>query len=166
MLLGVEKGEAVATKLLTGLLDRSGRPLLQGGFDLFAGCFHLPQTLTTSDGMRLITTRAELESLFYDLRAYYSDIGVKMLTRRPVKAEFVNEDTIIAIHQTFVLGQEGLMRDPYEVLTILQRKEDRWAVAYSDYALGGDLQDCIEQRSQHTASQMPVFNPPIVRAAR
>lgn len=155
-----------AQKILTELLDGTARPLLGGGFDAFARCFHLPQTLTTTDGMRLIRTREELRQLFYDLRGYYGEIGVEMLTRQPVRAEFANEHTILAVHQTFVIGQQGLMRDPYEVLTILQRKEGIWAASYSDSALGGDLQGCIEQSRLHHPGQVPVFNPPIIRGRR
>ena len=160
------QGDQIAQDQLVNLLEGTGRPLLQGGFEAFAACFHLPQTLTTTDGMRIIRTREELEQLFYDLRSYYSEIGVQMLTRQPVKAEFTNEFTILAVHQTCVIGQQGLMRDPYEVLTILQYKEGSWAASFSDYALGGGLQECIEQSRLRAPGQLPVFNPPIIRGAR
>ena len=159
-------GDPIAENLLVDLLNRTGTSLINGGFEGFASCFHLPQTLATADGLRRITTRAELEQFFYELRGYYHEVGVKMLTRQPLTAQFVNEQTIVTVHKSFVIGKEGLMRDPFEVMTILQRKGDSWGASFSDSALGSGLEDCILKSDLRTEGAMPLFNPPIIRASR
>lgn len=131
-----------ASDISLALLRNSAQPLMNGDFASFAACFKLPQTITTPEGMRTLTSHEDLRVLFDDVRAYFSSQGVKMITRNCVKADFSGEGTILSVHESYLVSPKGLLRPPYQVFSILQRHAEGWHIAFSDYALGNSLDHC------------------------
>ena len=131
----MSKPEKIAREVAEDLLDRSGRGLTSGDFDLFADCFTLPKEMETFDGRRVIETRAELEAVFNDVRAYYQKIGMTRVDRHIVDAEYRNPTCIVSTHQTHVFSGEELVQQPFDVLSVLAEKNGVWRVRHSEYAI-------------------------------
>ena len=131
-----------ASDISLALLRNSAQPLMNGDFARFAACFKLPQTITTPEGMRTLKTQQDLRVLFDDVRRYFSNQGVQMITRNCVKADFSGEGTILSVHESYLVSPNGLLRPPYQVFSILQRHAEGWHIAFSDYALGDSLDLC------------------------
>lgn len=115
---------------------------MNGDFASFAACFKLPQTITTPQGLRVLSTFEDLKVLFDEVRGFFASQDVKMITRSCVKADFCGEATILSVHESLLVGKQGLQRPPYQVFSVLERQAEGWKITFSDYALGDSLEHC------------------------
>lgn len=136
-------GSDPTREICLDLLRRSANPLLSGDFEGFAACFRLPQTITTPNGLRLLRNRNDLEDLFHQVRAYFADQKIKMITRECVKSEFAGEATIMSVHESRLITPGGIISPPYQVFSIIERHAEGWHVTFSDYAVGDSLDHCL-----------------------
>jgi hypothetical protein len=126
------------------LLARTGEAYQSGDFDLFATCFALPQRLDTFEGSTIITTTAQLHSLFHGMRGYFQRLGVTDLVRRCVAARFRDPDTIEATHETSLLAGSRLLRPTYPCFSVIRKAAVGWQVADAQYAVESSLVRMID----------------------
>ncbi len=124
-----------AREIAEDLLDRSGRGLTEGDFDLFERCFALPNEMETFEGRRVIETREEMRAVFDDVRAYYDRIGRTRVDRFIVDAEFRNSTCIVSTHQSHVYAGEDLAQQPFDVLSVIELQDGVWRIRHSEYAI-------------------------------
>lgn len=124
-----------AREIAEDLLDRSGRGLTRGDFDLFQGCFALPKEMETFNGRRVIETKEEMETVFDDVRAYYRNIGMTRVDRHIVDAEFRNQTCIVSTHRSLVYGGDDLIQQPFDVLSVIELQDGVWRIRHSEYAI-------------------------------
>ena len=128
--------EKSARDIAEDLLERSGKGLLTADFALFADCFALPTEMETFDGRRIIETRAELQAVFDDVRAYYVTAGMTQMERHIVDAEFRNPTSIFSTHQSRLVADDGeLVQQPFDVLSVIALIDERWRIRHSQYAI-------------------------------
>ncbi|WP_417210115.1 hypothetical protein [Antarctobacter sp.] len=128
-----------AKKVASSLLDATGRALMSGDFDAFAGCFRLPQSIGTIDGVRLLNTKADLERAFDRVRAHYADIGLAKLDRWIELALFDGPTVIRSCHMTHIRSADGqLLKDPVVTLSQLVCENDQWRIAGMLYSVPSD----------------------------
>ena len=131
----VSEPEKSAREIAEDLLERSGKGLMTGDFAVFADCFALPTEMETFDGRRLIETRAELEAIFNDVRAYFSSTGMTQMERHIVDAEFRNPTSIFSTHQSRVVSDGELVQQPFDVLSVIALIDGQWRIRHSQYAI-------------------------------
>jgi len=117
------------------LLDRTGTAMMADDFDAFAECFAVPHEIHTFEGHHLLETRADLREVFDRVRAYYLRENVSDMVRHCVSAEFRNEKTVAAVHESRLVSGDRLVQDPYSVLSIICFVEGTWQITRSDYAI-------------------------------
>lgn len=121
------------------LLARTGEAYLTGDFDMFAACFALPHRMETFEGATLITTPAQLHSLFLGMRGYLESLGVTDMVRRCVAAEFRDPDTIEATHETSMLAGSRLIQPTYPCFSVLRKTDLGWQIADGQYAVESSM---------------------------
>lgn len=117
------------------LLDRTGKALMSGDFDLFASCFVLPHVIETFQGRRTVETVDDLKKVFDGVTAYFRQKNVTELARHCVEAEFRDDDTIVATHMSRVVSGARLVQKPYPVLSVLRKIGENWIISDSMYAI-------------------------------
>lgn len=133
-----------AKEIAEDLLERTGKCLSTGDFDGFAECFLLPHTIETFEGRRRIETESELRQLFDRSRDYFSQNGVTELYRHCLEAQYKDDDTIEATHETRVIARGVLIQPPYPVFSIVRRIDGDWKI--------GDGMFAISQADSHSAA--------------
>lgn len=128
------------------LLERTRQALLTGAENDMVDCFSLPHDIQTFVGQRLITTEAELRSLFHAVTAHYRKIGVTDIVRHCVEAAFMDPHTVTATTETRLVNGNVIVQKPFPVFSVLKFRDGRWQVASSCYA--------IEDRPDHNAALM------------
>ena len=119
------------------LLERSGHGMMAGDFDLFAGCFHLPQYFETFSGPQCVETLQDLRALFDAVRDYYESIGVESLIRRVIHAEWKEPDTFEYVHEARLMRGTTVLQEPYPVFSTVKLTDDGWKVVGASYAIVG-----------------------------
>ena len=118
------------------LLYQTGKAVLTENDDLFLSCVHLPYSLETSTGARLITSRSEIICVLDDLRNYMKREGYVDFARTVVEAEFIDSDTIGSTHVSLMTTASGkAKRNPYPVYSIIRRFGRNWKMVSSLYAI-------------------------------
>jgi hypothetical protein len=139
--LGLKKssgGEWSATAIAEVLLERSGRGLMSGDFELFSDCFILPQDFDTFEGRRRISSVDELRAVFDGVRAHFEATQVTIMERHVVAAEFVGDDEIRSTHVSRLVAGGKILRATYPVMSIIKLTAVGWKVASATYALPQD----------------------------
>lgn len=121
------------------LLDRTGYGLLTENFDLFAGCFGLPTEIHTYDGRQVLTTKAQLREVYDRVRTFYLCHNVTHLIRECTEAQFCDDTSLKAVHETRLLSGTRSVKDPYAALSFLRRIDGYWKIVRSDYAVSDPI---------------------------
>jgi len=109
---------------------------LNGNFEAFSVCFHVPSFVETFEGKRYLRTENDVKTVFDAVREYYRTQAVTNVVRECISAEFHNPETIHNSHITRLLRDgEELFRRPFPVYSILRKFGDNWKVTYSQYAI-------------------------------
>ena len=117
------------------LLDKTGRAYFEDDFETFATCFLLPQHVATHDGSRHLRDRADLRALYQSMRALFAARGATWLDRRCIAAEYADDDTVRATHESRLLAGDTVIQTGFPAFSILKRHEGVWKVAFSQYAV-------------------------------
>lgn len=116
------------------VLDVTGAALLNSSFDVFLDRCHLPQTLGTFEGTRILATPEDIQTIFKGVCAHLKTIGALELRRRTIAARFIDADQLLYTFSSqyvlpgFQLTQESVAHGR------LVRTEGRWKIADHDYA--------------------------------
>ena len=116
-------------------LKETGQAMLNGDFDAFCACFHLPHTVATFEGERTIETREAFADTFMKVHRHYRQLGVTELVRHCINAEYKDEDTVEATHEARVINGRELLQEPFPGFTILRRIDGKWGIVHSAYAI-------------------------------
>lgn len=127
--------ERTAREIAEDLLARTGHGLITGDFSVFCECFSLPTEMETYEGRRVIETKAEMEAVFNDVRAYYQKVGTTEMERFIVDAEFRNPTSIVSTHQSRLVSEAGLAQQPFDVLSVINLIDGAWRIRHSQYAI-------------------------------
>jgi len=128
-------GFASAKEICDRILQETGAALLAHDFPSFESLIHLPTTVETFEGRRVIETREELRRTFEDVCHHYDTVSATDLVRHVVAAEHVDEDTIRATVQCRVLCGTELRQAPYIIFSKYIRLGGEWRIAESTYVL-------------------------------
>lgn len=129
-----------AHRISNDLLVRSGLAIMEGDFDAFAHCFHLPHEIETFAGSNLIETRDGLREVFRLVRHRYVALSVTELARFIISAEYTDETTIKSAHESRLMNGKHLVQEPFPCFSVIRRIDGIWRVANSSYAIA----DCRE----------------------
>ena len=127
--------QPTAQSISQHLLDQTGRGLMTGDFDIFGACFQYPHKIETFDGERVVEDIDAMRAVFFDVRCYYEKSGVTDLVRHCVKAEFRDDKTVSAIHQSRLVAGSTLVQKPYNAFSIIRCIKGKWLVTQSQYAV-------------------------------
>lgn len=99
-------------------------------------CFHVPQTIETSSGKRVLHTEECVTRLFHDVRNYYFERGVTDVARSVQSAEPIDDNTIgsILVTRLFRKGWEPY-RKPFPIYSVIRRLDGHWKIAGTVYAI-------------------------------
>ncbi|SHG91701.1 hypothetical protein [Marivita hallyeonensis] len=136
-----------AIEIAEELLDRTGRGLDSGDFDLFADAFALPYRHDTFDATVEITDLADIRSVYDQVRRHFRQIGVTRIIRFCVAADYQTPDKILSTHESHMFSGSHRIRPPYPVLSTLERRDGAWKITASNYAIGED--------PAHAAAMLP-----------
>ena len=120
------------------MLETTGRALMTGDFELFAGCFAYPQELQTFIGRRILRTEEDLNDVFRAVRTHYMKLGVTELVRTCVEAAYKDDNTIEAVHETRLLSGTTIVQAAFPVMSTLRYIDGRWQVKGTTYAMPSD----------------------------
>jgi hypothetical protein len=123
-----------AREVAEGLLAKSGAALMSGDFDSFLECFALPQDIATFDGRKTIKTADDLREIFEGVRKLNRRRSITQVVRQCLEAEFRDENTITATHQSRNLSGDILVQGPITAYSIVENFEGVWKITYSQYA--------------------------------
>lgn len=129
------------------MLDITGTALLNGDFDAFFSRCHLPQTLGTFEGTRILATAEDIQTIFTSVCAHLRTIGALELRRRTIAARFIEANQVqYTFSSQYVLP--GLQLTPESVAHgRLVRTEGRWKIADHHYATSNPkLQQALSAR--------------------
>lgn len=128
-------GFKAAVEISEELLEITGAAMLASDFDAFARNFILPQYVETFEGHVLIATKEEFRLIFDAVRTHYQLKSVTQIVRRCVSAEFKDDSTILATHETRLLNGAQLAQKPFPAFSILNLVDGRWMIKSCVYAI-------------------------------
>ncbi len=117
------------------LLRITARALMSRDFELFATCFHLPQTMNTMGRRVVAETRFDLRRAFESNCDHFAELGVTDIRRECVAAVFHGENRVEATHISYICGDGRELVPPYPVFSVLEKINDNWVIMSSEYAL-------------------------------
>ena len=120
------------------LLRITAKALMTRDFDMFAACFHLPQTMNTMGRRVVAETRFDLRRVFESNCDHHEALGVTELRRECVAAIFHGENRVEATHLSTVLADGKEVMPPYPVFSVLEKSDTGWLIMSSEYALDDD----------------------------
>lgn len=125
-------------KIAQNILDITGTALLKGDFQTFMKCFSLPQRLETFEGLRVMTTEAEMEATFNELYRHLQNNGIVDSVRLCKEAEFRDADTIALMHETRLLSKMKQIHSSYPAMSEMKRVDGVWKLSSGTYAIADD----------------------------
>lgn len=135
---------AKARNIAEALLRRSGDALISGDFEMLSKCFHFPNTIETIKGAERLENPEDLRKVFDGVRLQFRRMGVSLLERHVVAADFRDERTITSTHQTRLFNGTQLLQAPFPVFSVVTLGTDGvWRIKQSMYGLEGDATDPI-----------------------
>ena len=111
-----------AVKIAEELLDRTGRALMTGDFDLP----HCAQT------------RDDLRDVFDSVRRYFASVGVERLDRHVVYAKAEDDKTINYVYEARLMNGDTPLKEPYLVYTTARLTQEGWQIEGSSFAIPND----------------------------
>lgn len=117
------------------LLHITAKALMTQDFEMFAACFHLPQTMNTMGRRIVAETRFDLRRSFESNCRHLESIGVTELRRECVAAVFHGENRVEATHLSSLIADGKDLVPPYPVFSVLERIDGNWIIMSSEYAL-------------------------------
>ena len=124
-----------ADEVVTDLLEKSGQAFLTDDFDAFHACIQLPYHLETFEGMRIVSSDAELRDLFLAVRAHPRKTNVTDMARHVVEAVYKDDDTVVATFETRLLNGNTLTQAPYPVFVVVRRDDMGWEAQQMTFAI-------------------------------
>lgn len=124
-----------ARDISNALLSRSGQALKSGDFEQFASCFAFPHEIETFAGSNLLETEEDLHQLFNAVRHKHVAMSVTDMVRHCISAEFHDDETVKATHETRLMNGRFLVQDPYPCFSVIRFLDGAWRVASSCYAI-------------------------------
>lgn len=141
------------------MLAITGKALMTGNFELFAGCFAYPQELQTFLGCRILHDKDDLRSVFDEVRTFYMKHGVTELVRYCVEAELKDPDTVQAVHETRLISGSTIVQAAFPVFSRIVRIDGSWKVLGTTYALTGDdpaIEDFLSRLTDMPSHPVPI----------
>lgn len=109
--------------------------MLSGEFEEFLSCFELPNEIHTFDGSQILKTIEDVRRVYDKVRSFYVLENVTDLVRRCVEAEFQDETTVSAVHESRLLSGDRQINEPFAVFSIIKFTVGGWKLVRSDYAV-------------------------------
>jgi hypothetical protein len=131
----VKGSQDTAKDIYQRLLDDISLSYEAGDFDAFTTCFDLPHTTYTFEKSYTIKTLSDLRSVFDNMRAQFSGLGVTNYIRVCLTAEYLSPSVIRGTHVTHVTKDGHHLEEPYPVMSHLNFTEGLWKVAQSENAV-------------------------------
>lgn len=107
---------------------------MTGDMSAFADCVAFPFELVTASGRRVLEAPEDLTSILSAMHNHLQQMGVTILARHCVAAEYRTPDEIVATHETRLISNGLLIEDPFPTLSVLIRTPDgAWKIRSSSY---------------------------------
>lgn len=131
-----EINEEMARQIYQDSLDQIGKAYFDNDFDAFKAKIHVPHQYATQDGTQhVITNHTQMRDAFDCFRDYMFGLGVTHFVRNCTGAMALCETKIIGGHQSEFLQNGTRIRDPYDVMSIMELIDGTWQVTSSENAL-------------------------------
>jgi len=142
-----EADHSAAEALAHAFLDKTGTSILNGDFQTYASCFHLPQRVETFDGLKLLETENDLKSVYESVHNWLLKMGATDFSRHILAAEFRGEDVLGVAYETRIMRDTELLADPYPNYGRIARIDGTWKIVDGMYATNiADLLDTLKTR--------------------
>ncbi|MDA7424027.1 hypothetical protein [Thalassococcus lentus] len=117
-------------------LDRTEDALLTGNHSVFEELFHLPQSLSTMDGIVWLESTDDIRKVFDRVCKRIKDLGITKLDRRVDRLIFDGPEAIRYSYLTRMLDADGsLVQPPFPCLCRMIHLDGSWKIADTQYAL-------------------------------
>lgn len=131
-----EINEELAKQIYQTSLDRICDAYFSNDFDAFLAHMHVPHSYTTQDGTQhTITNQIQMREAFDCFRQYLTGLGITHFIRECTGAMFLCETKIIGGHVSEFLQNGTRVREPYDVMAVLELIDGAWGVVSSENAL-------------------------------
>ena len=131
----VEAIETSAKDIYQRLLDDISLSYENDDFAAFTTYFDLPHTTYTFNKSYTIKTLDDLRSVFDNMRAQFTGLGVTDYIRVCLTAEYLSETLIRGTHVTHITRKGANLEEPYPVMSHLNFTSGLWKVAQSENAV-------------------------------
>lgn len=134
----MEEQTQTALQITEWLLALTGDAMMADDFEAFHRHQILPQPIETFEGRKMVTTPAQMQSVFESVRAHQKRLGVTRLERRCAEAKFVGRENLEAVYTSFAYRDRTLIQQPYQSFAFLRLVNDEWKFAYCMYGVPGE----------------------------
>ncbi|MEM6466833.1 MAG: hypothetical protein AAF679_10055, partial [Pseudomonadota bacterium] len=124
--MGSDKEAREARDISDMLLRKTGAALAAGDCKALGLCFRLPFELKTPAGSAVFKTTEHLRTVFERVTTYHQSLNVTELDRSCLKAEFRDENTVVATHLSRFYSEGVLVGATHTALSVLVREEGEW----------------------------------------
>lgn len=131
----VEDIATSAKEIYQRLLDDISLAYATDDFEAFTTYFDLPHTTYTFEKSYTIKTPDDLRTVFDNMRAQFSGLGVTDYIRVCLEADFLSETLIRGTHVTHITRKGANLEEPYPVMSHLNFTGGLWKVAQSENAV-------------------------------
>ena len=131
--MGSDKKAREARDVSEMLLRKTGAALAAGDCRALCLCFRLPFELKTPAGRAVFKTTEHLRTVFDRVTAYHKSLNITELDRSCLKAEFRDENTVVATHLSRFYSDGVLVGATHTALSVLVREDGEWRISYCEY---------------------------------
>lgn len=124
-----------AREISEELLEITAKALLEGDFDTFSNCFHVPHFISSAEHKTVLETREDLRRVFLSVCQDYEIKRITNLVRVCEVAEFQSATRIQATHIQHMMAGNDRVGAAMPCYSILECIEGQWKVASSQYAV-------------------------------
>lgn len=124
-----------ATAICYRQLERTRQGIVNGDFEIFATCFHIPCLSSTMNGQITLRTMRALRMQYNNVREYYQSKQITDLVRRVISAEFRTPQKIHMTYESWILSGAMLVDRYSPAFSVLDLIENRWRCTHTSYAV-------------------------------
>lgn len=141
--------DAEALRIAEPITNMATLGLLTGDFAHYRSVFELPIQVETVSGCQVYETEQELRELFMSIRNYLQVINTTDLVRKFVAAEFLDNETLQTVHESYALQGSTRVVDPIPVMSVFRRIDGVWKVKKTSFVIPdiGEFNDAFKAQT-------------------
>jgi len=141
--------DAKALRIAETITDKATLGLLTREFHHYRSVFDLPIEVETVSGCQIYKTDQELRELFLTICNYLQVINTTDLVRKFVAAEFLDDETLQTVHESYALQGSTRVVEPIPVMSLFKRVDGVWKVKKTSFVIPdiGEFNDAFKAQT-------------------